>query len=503
MSGDAESEAVLDWLAAGAGEGAPAERVIETSIAWVFLFPHRALKLKKPVDFGFLDFASVDKRGWAAGRELAFNRQTAPDLYRCVHKLVRGPDGALALDGQGAAVDWVLEMRRFPDQALLSDHPDQLDDALAERLGREIARVHAASQRGPDAAGRTSLAYVLASNTHLLSNKADVLGPEPIQRLLADTQAEYARLAERLEARGARGFVRRCHGDLHLGNIMVEAGRPVLFDCIEFNDTLSEIDVLYDLAFLLMDLVFRGRGDAANRALNAWLDEAARDFDPVGLLSGLEALPFFQAVRAAVRAHVTVNQGEADLARRYVSAAQAHLRPTPPRLVAVGGYSGSGKTSFARALAPRIGAAPGAVVLRSDEIRKRLWGLGPLEPAPAKAYAEGQSERVYAAMLDGARAGLAAGRAVILDAAFLKPQEREAAQALAADLRVPFEGVWLEAAPETLRARISARRDDASDADLTILERQLSQDVGRLDWRCCDASDPDAAADAFARWRTP
>jgi predicted kinase len=232
-----------------------------------------------------------------------------------------------------------------------------------------------------------------------------------------------------------------------------------------------------------MDLAFRGELSAANRAMNAWLDEAARGFPLPDLWTGLRALPLFQSVRAAVRAHVTVNQDEADLARRYIAAAQAHLEPAGARLMAVGGLSGSGKTTHAREAALKLGAAPGAVVLRSDEIRKRLWGAAPLDRLPSEAYGPGQSERVYGAMMEAGRAALSAGRAVVLDAAFLKPGERAAAEALAAEAGVPFDGVWMDAAPEVLRARIAGRKDDASDADLKVLEMQLTLDLGEIGWR--------------------
>jgi len=474
--------ALLDWLRAGAGQGGRAERVIETSIAWVVLFPDHVLKLKKPVDFGFIDLTSVDKRRWACEREVEFNRETAPDLYRGVRKVVSDGAGGFALDGAGEAVDWLVEMRRFADDALLSLRPGGVEPELAERLGREVARFHARAAERPGPAGRDSLAYVLDSNAFLLRRKADVLGRAAVEDVVAATQAAFDRLEPLLLQRGFGGFVRRCHGDLHLNNIMVEDGRPVLFDCIEFNDTLSTIDVLYDFGFLLMDLGFRGQGTAANRAMNAWLDEAARGLPAEGFWEGLAALPLFQSVRAAVRVHVTANQDEPDLARRYLTAARAHLAPPPPRLVAVGGFSGSGKTSHARRIAPELGAAPGAVLLRTDEIRKRLWGCAPLDRLPPEAYAPDQSHKVYAAMFDAAEKALGAGRAVVLDAAFLKPEERDAAEALGRRAGVACEGVWMDVAPEVMRARIAARTGDASDADLAVLERQLAQGVGEVRW---------------------
>ena len=201
---------------------------------------------------------------------------------------------------------------------------------------------------------------------------------------------------------------------------MLEGGRTILIDCIEFNDVLSEIDLGYDVAFLLMDLSLRGRREAANRVLNAWLDETGRAFG-VERISGLTALPLFQSVRAAVRAHVSGHGGKVEDARRYLETAQVHLRPSPPRLCAAGGRSGSGKSPVARALAPPLGGAPGAVVLRTDEIRKRLFGVAPTERLPPPAYAPEVSSRVYGLMLDEARAALRAGSSVVLDAAFLKP----------------------------------------------------------------------------------
>src|SRR5215469_15527715 len=229
----------------------------------------------------------------------------------------------------------------------------------------------------------------------------------------------------------------------------------MLFDCIEFNDLLSEIDVQYDVAFLVMDLWFRGRREAANRVLNAWLDEAARALPPT-LWDGLTALPLMLAARAAVRAHVTANQDEWDAARAYLAAAEAHLAPRRARLVAVGGLSGSGKTTLARRLAPSLGGAPGAIVLRSDEIRKRLAGVAPLDRIPRRAYTRRQSAETYGEMLRLARRLLAAGRAVVLDAVYLGPESRRAVERLAADAGVPFHRIWLHGDPDVLRARLAA-----------------------------------------------
>jgi predicted kinase len=192
-------------------------------------------------------------------------------------------------------------------------------------------------------------------------------------------------------------------------------------------------------------------------------------------------------MRAAVRAHVSGHGGASDWARAYVQAALEHLAPAPPALFAVGGYSGAGKSTLARAIAPMLGAAPGAVVLRSDEIRKRLWGAGPRDRLPREAYGAEPSKTVYTEMLGAARQCLGAGWAVALDAAFLQPAEREAAQNLGAELAAPFQGLWLDAPAEVLRRRVRDRVDDASDADEAVLDRQLAQGVGEVRWRRVDA----------------
>ena len=482
----ASSEPGLDprierWLRAGAGGAAPCQDVIETSTSWVFLYEDRALKLKKSVHFDFLDFSTPDQRAWATRRELLFNRMTAPDLYRAVHAVTLAPSGRVELNGDGEVLDWVLEMRRFAGEALLSRNLP-VDGALGEALGREIARVHLAAEQGAAGGGAAGLAYVIASNAAQLRACLGVLERDAVEDLIAATQAAFEPAREGLERRSAQGFCRACHGDLHTANIIVEAGAPLLFDGIEFNDRLREIDIEYDLAFLLMDLAFKGSLDGANRALNGWLDATARVFDGA-IWGGLSLLPLFQSVRATVRAHVNAREGKAEAARRYLAAGRDHLRASAARLIAVGGLSGSGKSTWARRHAPGLGGAPGAVILRSDEIRKRLWNGSPLERLGPQAYVAAANARVYEAMRSAARDCLAAGRSVIADAVFLDPAQRAAIETVAREAGVAFEGVWLEAPPQTLTDRLVARRGDASDADVGVLQRQRLLDPGEITWR--------------------
>ncbi len=475
---DPEVEA---FFRAGAGRGAPADLVKETPIAAVFLMGATAFKLKKPVDFGFVDYSTLARRRWAVEREFRFNGRHAAHVYLAALPVVRD-GGRLRLGATGeaeAAVEWALEMRRFDEDAILANAPTRVDGAFAERLGREIAALQAHAPLRPQGGGTWALGFTIASNAEQLRALAPVLGGPDVEALIAATAAAFAAAGPQLEARRAAGLARHCHGDLHLANLVVEAdGRFTPFDCIEFNDRLSDIDVGYDVAFLIMDLLALGRVEAASRVLHGWLDAAAR-WQGEAAFTGLAHLPLFLAVRAAVRAHVSAHADPAQ-GRAYLAAARAHLRLAKPVLRAVGGLSGSGKSTRARALAPTLGAPPGAVVLRTDEVRKRLWGAGPLDRLPPAAYAQGESARVYARLLEEARLALRAGRAVVLDGVFLKPAERAAAAGLARELGVPFQGVWLSAPAEVLRARIATRSGDASDADTQVLEAQLAVDPAPL-----------------------
>ena len=491
--GPLEAE-IMAWLAKRTDRG------IDTACAHVFLGADAAWKMKRHADLGYADFSTLERRKWALDRELEFNRAAAPDIYRAVRRITREADGTFAIDGEGETFDHVLEMRRFDETAVLSARPGAVDGELAEALGRMIAGFHAAAPLRP-AGGLASMAFTVGSNAQLLRETCEGLDQGRVEVMIALTEAELERQSPRLAHRAASGFSRRCHGDLHLGNILVEDGRPILFDCIEFSDLLSDLDVQYDLAFLLMDLDFRGRRDAAVRSLSAYLDEAARGF-PAEIWDGLAALPLMLSVRAGVRAHVSAHSGDATTARAYVDAAIGHLSPAPPLLAAVGGLSGSGKSTFSRAAAPALGASPGAVILRTDEVRKRLLNVAPTAAIGAENYGPEAYARTYDEMFANARALLAAGRAVVLDASFIDVTLRRRAEALAREAGVPFHGAWLDAPAAVLESRIAGRSGDASDATVAVLREQLPRDPGPLDWPRVDAAAPTAeAADAWLAGR--
>ena len=487
----ATQEEVIALLSDPATFGAAVTR-IDTHISGVFLVGAMAYKLKKAVSFPFLDFSGLDQRRRACLDELRLNRRTAPGIYREVTAVTREADGRLAIGGQGRPVDWLVVMNRFDEEGLL----DRL--AAAGRLSREqvlaladhVAEFHRTAEPCPAYGGEKGLRLTIDTNDRCFA-RLPLFDRVAVSRLTEASLAALAALAPRLERRRAEGLVRRCHGDLHLGNICLQDGHPTLFDAIEFNEDFACIDVFYDLAFLLMDMEARGLPDMANWVMNRYLERTG-DFD------GLAALPLLLSLRAAIRAHVTAAMPEASAVRAldYFRRAVAYLQPAAPRLLAVGGLSGSGKSRLARMLAPLVGRPPGAVVLRSDVLRKRLMGVAPEVRLPAEAYAPEIGERTYQALYAEAEQALAAGQAVVADAVFAEPAQRRAIEEQARIRKVPFAGLWLDAAPEVMEKRIVNRRGNASDATPAVLERQLSYDLGAIGWLRIDSSgDRDTTVD--------
>ena len=456
-----------------------ADEVIETSCATVVLKGAKAYKIKKSVDYGFLDFTSAEKRRAALLRELRYNQRMAADIYLGVEDI---------------AGESVLVMRRFDTQGVMGEQstndPDWTPDLdLMHALGETIARFHAGSEICRDRLHDNNIKYVVDSNRRNIEVFRKQLGEAAVDAYDAAIYAHYATVEADVLKRFDDGHVRHCHGDLHLGNILVENAKPVLFDCIEFNDHLSQIDVLYDLAFLLMDLWVRGHGDAANRVLNVWLEQAARlEDDASGVYAGLKLLPLYMSMRAGVRCHVNANYGgegnyAMDKARMYLEAAHRFLDLAPATLTAIGGLSGSGKSTRARQLAPSTGRAPGAVVLRSDEIRKRLWACPEYEALPKDAYTPDENRRVYGEMFALASRALGAGQAVSLDATFREADWRSQAEDLAKAAGVAFDGHWLDLPVEMRRARVEARSKDVSDATPDIAVAQADIDKSTLSWQ--------------------
>ncbi len=498
---------VLEFLGRGESHGRPGEtpQRIDTHASIVFLIGDRVFKLKRAIDFSFLDYSTVAARERCCRAELALNRRTAPALYLAVRAITRRVQGGLEWDGAGAVLDWVVEMQRF-DEAGLFDHlatAGELTPPLLIRLADAIAKFHGEAEVTPQFGGAGGIADVIADNHNNLLSGCPPLVPQEVEALAVESRAALDRVRALLDARRAQGKVRRCHGDLHLRNICLFAGEPTLFDCIEFSDAIACIDVLYDLAFLLMDLEHRGLRRLGNLVVNRYLDRAEE-------MSGLAALPLFLSVRAAVRAKVAVAslqfhpvEAAAD-AKAYLDLARSLLRPAAPRLLAIGGLSGTGKSTIAAGLAPDFLPAPGARIIRSDVLRKSLMKVAPETRLPQEAYSEEMSARVRQAMLAQAQAGLAAGYTVIADATFMADVWREGIAQIARAAGVPFIGLWLDAPAPVLMQRIAQRSGDVSDADREVLSRQLQADLGTIDWQRVDVSGEiagsiDAARQALGR----
>ena len=478
-----EQTELTAYLQSGkAGWPLPVERV-DTHAAHVFLAGDRAWKLKRAVDLGYLDFSTVEKRHDALAAELELNSRTAPGMYRALHPVTRREDGGFRIGGDGAAVDWLLEMRRFPAGGLLSHmaKAGPLDEPMLLRLADRIAAFHrdAAIAGG---SGADHVFGVIEGNLDAMLRVAPVIDREQA-RALHKRHMELAQgCAAMLDLRAARGRARHCHGDLHLANIAMVDGEPTPFDCLEFSEELATTDVLYDLAFLLMDLWQMGLKHEASLVFNRYLDRSGVDED------GVAAMPLFLSMRAAIRAHVAGAQAgqspqdeqAASRARSYMALARELVQPVPARVVAVGGLSGTGKSTLARAIADRIGRPPGARVVRSDVLRKRMAGVQMEERLPPSSYSAESSAAVYAEVIALASEMLSEGQGVVADAVFARGDERDAIMRTAMGHGAAFEGIWLEAPEAVMRRRVDARHGDASDADAGVVALQARMDVGPL-----------------------
>jgi aminoglycoside phosphotransferase family enzyme/predicted kinase len=456
----------------------------------VFVGADTVWKLKKAVRLAFLDFTPLDARRRFAMRELELNAPAAPGLYRDVLPVVRAPDGTLTLGDSGETalpvVDWVLRMARVPADDFFDviAESGRLTPQRLDALGDTVAAYHQDLPPARDTDAVAAMRHVSVGNAQSALDAG--LPADQVQDWQTNVLAALNGIAAWLGERAAAGFVRRAHGDLHLGNLCLWQGQPVPFDALEFDEAMATIDLGYDLAFLLMDLDLRIDRAAANRVMNRYV---ARTGD-AALTRGL---PVFLSLRAMVRAHVEAKRGRTAPATQYLTAAAAYLRSQPALIVAIGGLPGTGKSTLARALAPALGRAPGALVLRSDEIRKRQHRVAPEARLPKTAYSDTASQAVFAALADAAGRTAAGGHAVVADATFIDRRHRALLADAAAAARVPFVGLWLDAPLAELEARILARRDDASDATVAVLRAASKAKAGPGDWQVVEASDASIA----------
>ena len=466
---------------------------IDTHAASVFLEGNRALKIKRAVRFPFLDYSTLEKRKAACEQEININRRFAPQIYHRVVAITQSADGSLSLDGNGTPVEYAIDMMRFDENQTI-DHiarAGSLDRGLVDAIADSIASSHLKAPRVRADSWLQSIPKIIDDNTEGL--RAAALFPaDEVEKLSTASHTAFSRVRHILEQRGEQGYVRRCHGDLHLANIVLIEQKPVLFDAIEFDERIASIDVLYDLSFPLMDLLRYGRREAANGLFNRYLS-----ITPVENLEALSTLPLLMSIRAAIRALVLSARIDRAYSRRaaiiddacaYFDLAKRLIRPRPPLLVAVGGLSGTGKSVLARSLAPHIMPEPGAVLLRSDVLRKQLFGIDEKDRLPEGAYRPEVTGQVYDILAERAGRAVAQGHSVIVDAVFSRDTERKAVLDVARGSNTHFIGLFLVADVRTRQDRVASRIGDASDATAEVARLQEQYDIGTIDWAIIDAS---------------
>ncbi len=461
-------------------------QLIETHISWLLLTGDYAYKIKKPVNFGFLDFSTLPLRQHFCTEEIRLNARLAPQIYLRVVR-ISGSATEPHINGDGPVLEYAVKMRQFDnsglfDQLIASSRlSPQIISDTADTLARfhgEIAVAGPGSPFGePDAVHRPVCENFEQLEQHAAGFLAINEHHDTFQHIRQWSEQTFTALETVLAQRKTDGFIRECHGDLHLGNIVLIDGQVTPFDGIEFNENLRWIDIMSEIAFLLMDLQDHGRADLAHRLLNAWL-EISGDY------GGLAVLRYYQCYRAMVRAKVAALRSEqvgpektqAELAN-YLSLAEQYTQPTRPALLITHGLSGSGKSWLTQALLE----ATGAIRLRSDVERKRLAGLDPLSrtaSAPgAGLYGAESTHRTFEHLAMLARQILHAGYVTVVDATFIKRAERERFRQLAHSLAVPFRIIHCKADTDTLHQRIETRQAegrDASEAGLAVLELQMA-----------------------------
>ena len=492
---DSESQLqshVLEFLENSSFGPAKGGKRIDTHASVVFLGGDRALKIKRAVRLPFLDYSTLAKRKQACEEELNVNAGNAPEIYRQVVAITRTDDSGLEIGGSGVPVEWAVEMARFDEEQALDRVAgrQQVGPSLAVAVADAILQSHDKASRADGATWLASIPGIIDRNTAKFRN-VNGLDAAAIDQLDALSHDHVATLQALLERRAGKEFVRRCHGDLHLANIALIRGVPRLFDAIEFDPTIATTDILYDLAFTLMDLIHFDNDAASNAVFNRYLAGASDDN-----LDGLAVLPLFLSMRAAIRAHVVFTKSEQMVdgqaawheAKRYFDLALRLANPKQPLLTAIGGLSGTGKSVLAFGLAGMIEPPPGAVIVRSDVMRKHLFGASETTHLPETAYQVETSRRVYDLLSRTASRILAQGCSVILDAAFLQEAQRAGLPDLACRHRARFVGLFLTADLATRLSRIGRREHDASDATPDVAKQQEAKAIGTVNWHMVDAS---------------
>lgn len=458
----------------------------ETHISWVVLTGSYAYKIKKPMDFGFLDFSTLQRRKDFCEEEIRLNRRLAPELYLDVLPITGTPENP-QLGGEGTPFEYAIRMRQFDQSGmfpalvergeLTAAHIDQLADQVAA-FHQSIPAVNSDSPLGSVSGVEAPLVQNFEQIRPMISEPQRL---EQLERIAAWSESTLERLKPVIAHRHENGFVRECHGDLHLANITLHQGQVTVFDCIEFNDEFRFIDVFNDLSFLLMDLEDRGLKQYANRLLDRYLEHT-------GDFGALPLLQFYKAYRAMVRAKIALfTMGNEGLSKeeqqalyqrycQYADLAESYSGIPERFLIVTRGYSGSGKSHAALHLSETLGA----IRIRSDVERKRLFGLGPKESSRGALdqgiYTPEATERTYQHLTNLTRQILQAGQAAIVDSAALRQKEREQLMNVAEENGVPVMILDCDAPEQVLRERLKRRTaggNSVSEADESVLEKQL------------------------------
>ena len=467
-----------------AGAPAPITR-IDTHLSHVFLTGEVALKLKRALRLPFVDFESRDARRAACEAELVVNRPLAGRLYLDVRPVTRSAQGGFQIGGAGPVVDWIVAMRRF-DQAQQFDRLARAGALTQDNVEGAVDRLveaHAAASPNREAGHAADYRNVIHGLRKTEEHGAAKLGLQAESPILfGRLDVELTNVSALIEERSQEGKVRRGHGDLHLRNICLFEGRPTLFDALEFDSRLATTDVIHDLAFLLMDLRRVGLAGHANAAMNRYWDATGESE------TALKLLPFFMALRSAVRMAVAMEAGDLSEAQGYRALALRLIDRRPPMLLAIAGLSGSGKSAVAKALAPHLPAPAGARLLRTDMLRKRRANFPPDKEAGEDTYSVEQRLKVYREMTERAAAAVNAGASAVVDATFLIDSTRDLILDAARGVR--FHAYWLDVPLAVRVARVSKRIGDVSDADIAVAAAQEEPRSLSGPWRRVNADRP-------------